>query len=75
MTLSQNIVPVYDRQHSFYHNIPNNFFFLAVEFSDETMDDAKHHLQAISSFIRDANAYMKGQLVCDPVREDILWER
>ncbi|XP_074993311.1 putative cysteine--tRNA ligase, mitochondrial isoform X6 [Calonectris borealis] len=47
----------------------------AVEFSDESMDDAKHLLQAISSFIRDANAYIKGQLVCDPVREDVLWER
>ncbi|XP_074913607.1 putative cysteine--tRNA ligase, mitochondrial isoform X3 [Buteo buteo] len=47
----------------------------AVEFSDDSMDDAKHLLQAISSFIRDANAYIKGQLVCDPVREDILWER
>ncbi|XP_074671410.1 putative cysteine--tRNA ligase, mitochondrial isoform X4 [Strix aluco] len=47
----------------------------AVEFSDESMDDAKHLLQAVSSFIRDADAYIKGQLVCDPVREDILWER
>ncbi|KAM6213209.1 putative cysteine--tRNA ligase, mitochondrial [Sarcoramphus papa] len=47
----------------------------AIEFSDESMDDAKHLLQAISSFISDANAYIKGQLVCDPVREDILWER
>ncbi|XP_052561880.1 probable cysteine--tRNA ligase, mitochondrial isoform X2 [Tympanuchus pallidicinctus] len=47
----------------------------AVEFSDETMNDAKNILQAISSFIRDANAYIKGQLVCDPVREDVLWER
>ncbi|NXA46143.1 SYCM protein, partial [Nothocercus julius] len=51
------------------------FIFLAVEFSDETMDDAKHLLQAVSSFIKDANAYIKGQLVCDPVREDVLWER
>ncbi|NXD82080.1 SYCM protein, partial [Halcyon senegalensis] len=50
-------------------------FLLAVEFSDESMDDAKHLLQAISSFTRDANAYIKGQLVCDPVREDVLWER
>ncbi|XP_074766414.1 putative cysteine--tRNA ligase, mitochondrial isoform X3 [Athene noctua] len=47
----------------------------AIEFSDESMDDAKHLLQAVSSFIRDADAYIKGQLVCDPVREDILWER
>ncbi|NXN61509.1 SYCM protein, partial [Rynchops niger] len=58
--------------------MPEFFFFffpLAVEFSDESMDDAKHLLQATSSFIRDANAYIKGQLVCDAVREDILWER
>ncbi|NWW42679.1 SYCM protein, partial [Pedionomus torquatus] len=47
----------------------------SVEFSDDSMEDAKHLLQAISSFIRDANAYIKGQLVCEPVREDILWER
>ncbi|NXG08855.1 SYCM protein, partial [Sakesphorus luctuosus] len=46
-----------------------------VEFSDKSMDDAKNLLQAISSFITDANAYIKGQLVCDPVREDILWEK
>ncbi|NXK36674.1 SYCM protein, partial [Piprites chloris] len=46
-----------------------------VEFSDKSMDDAKNLLQATSSFITDANAYIKGQLVCDPIREDILWER
>ncbi|NWI97846.1 SYCM protein, partial [Pitta sordida] len=46
-----------------------------LEFSDETMDDAKNILQATSSFITDASAYIKGQLVCDAVREDILWER
>ncbi|NXM67541.1 SYCM protein, partial [Serilophus lunatus] len=46
-----------------------------VEFSDESMDDAKNVLQATSSFITDASAYIKGQLMCDPVREDILWER
>ncbi|NXG16860.1 SYCM protein, partial [Grallaria varia] len=47
----------------------------SVEFSDQSMDDAKNLLQATSSFITDANAYIKGQLVCDPVREDILWEK
>ncbi|NXC27813.1 SYCM protein, partial [Campylorhamphus procurvoides] len=48
---------------------------LKVEFSDKSMEDAKNLLQATSSFITDANAYIKGQLVCDPVREDILWEK
>ncbi|XP_016154606.1 PREDICTED: probable cysteine--tRNA ligase, mitochondrial isoform X3 [Ficedula albicollis] len=47
----------------------------AVEFSEESMEDAKNLLQSVSSFIRDANAYIKGQLLCDSVREDILWER
>lgn len=65
---------MYDRQLSLHHNALISFF-LAVEFSEESMEDAKNLLQAISSFIRDANAYIKGQLVCDPVREDILWER
>ncbi|CAM4384677.1 probable cysteine--tRNA ligase, mitochondrial isoform X1 [Lepidochelys kempii] len=46
----------------------------AIEFGDDSMNDAKNLLQAISSFISDANAYMKGQLVCDPIREDVLWE-
>ncbi|NWW70430.1 SYCM protein, partial [Climacteris rufus] len=55
--------------------MPSFLLFLAVEFSEESMDDAKNLLQAISSFTRDANAYIKGQLICDPVREDILWER
>ncbi|XP_042662043.1 probable cysteine--tRNA ligase, mitochondrial isoform X2 [Tyto alba] len=49
--------------------------YSSVEFSDESMDDAKHILHAISSFIKDANAYIKGQLECDSVREDVLWER
>lgn len=72
--MAQSIVPMCDS--NVLHNTVLFFFFsLAVEFSDETMNDAKHLLQAISSFIRDANAYIKGQLVCDPVREDILWER
>ncbi|XP_044863802.1 probable cysteine--tRNA ligase, mitochondrial isoform X5 [Mauremys mutica] len=46
----------------------------AIEFGDDSMNDAKNLLQAISSFISDANAYMKGQLVCDPIKEDVLWE-
>nr|XP_025038695.1 probable cysteine--tRNA ligase, mitochondrial isoform X1 [Pelodiscus sinensis]XP_025038698.1 probable cysteine--tRNA ligase, mitochondrial isoform X1 [Pelodiscus sinensis] len=46
----------------------------AIEFGDDSMNDAKNLLQAISYFISDANAYMKGQLVCDPIKEDILWE-
>lgn len=73
----QNTVPRYD-SHVLCTVVLRYFgssFSLAVEFSNETMNDAKNVLQAISSFIRDANAYIKGQLVCDPVREDVLWER
>ncbi|XP_025051867.1 probable cysteine--tRNA ligase, mitochondrial isoform X4 [Alligator sinensis] len=53
----------------------NYFLHSATEFSDESMDDAKNLLWAISSFINDANTYIKGQLVCEPIREDVLWER
>ncbi|XP_036610995.1 probable cysteine--tRNA ligase, mitochondrial [Trichosurus vulpecula] len=47
----------------------------AIDYSDDNMHEAKHHLIGIASFMDDANAYMKGQLVCDPIREDLLWER
>ncbi|XP_077014796.1 putative cysteine--tRNA ligase, mitochondrial isoform X2 [Tamandua tetradactyla] len=47
----------------------------AVDYSDSTMHEAKHLLLGISSFLEDAQAYMKGQLVCDSIREDLLWER
>ncbi|XP_007501351.2 probable cysteine--tRNA ligase, mitochondrial isoform X3 [Monodelphis domestica] len=47
----------------------------AIDYSDDNMHEAKHHLLGIVSFIDDAIAYMKGQLACDPIREDLLWER
>ncbi|XP_074048137.1 putative cysteine--tRNA ligase, mitochondrial isoform X2 [Macrotis lagotis] len=47
----------------------------AIDYSDDNMHEAKHHLLGIASFVDDANAYMKGQLMCDPIREDLLWER
>ncbi|XP_074846324.1 putative cysteine--tRNA ligase, mitochondrial isoform X2 [Carettochelys insculpta] len=46
----------------------------AIEFGADSMNDAKNLLQAISYFMSDANAYVKGQLVCDPIKEDTLWE-
>ncbi|XP_069492857.1 probable cysteine--tRNA ligase, mitochondrial isoform X2 [Ambystoma mexicanum] len=47
----------------------------AVDFSDDSMSEAKNTLQTISSFINDANAYMRGQLMCRAITEDILWTR
>ncbi|XP_014637354.1 PREDICTED: probable cysteine--tRNA ligase, mitochondrial isoform X3 [Ceratotherium simum simum] len=47
----------------------------AIDYSDGTMLEAKHLLLATAAFVEDARAYMKGQLVCGPVREDVLWER
>jgi cysteinyl-tRNA synthetase len=37
--------------------------------------EAKHLLLGLTSFVEDARAYMKGQLACGPIREDVLWER
>lgn len=39
------------------------------------MLEAKHLLLAAAAFVEDARAYIKGQLVCGPIREDVLWER
>lgn len=47
----------------------------AIDYSDSTMLEAQHLLRAVAAFLEDARAYMKGQLACGPVREDVLWER
>ncbi|XP_032170295.1 probable cysteine--tRNA ligase, mitochondrial isoform X2 [Mustela erminea] len=47
----------------------------AIDYSDGTMLEAKHLLLGAAAFVGDARAYMKGQLVCGPVRDDVLWER
>ncbi|XP_034521367.1 probable cysteine--tRNA ligase, mitochondrial isoform X2 [Ailuropoda melanoleuca] len=47
----------------------------AIDYSDGTMLEAKQLLLAAAAFVEDARAYMKGQLVCGPVRDDVLWER
>ncbi|CAH2223508.1 probable cysteine--tRNA ligase, mitochondrial isoform X1 [Pelobates cultripes] len=46
----------------------------AVEYSKESMQVSISTLQIIASFIDDAQAYVKGQLICEPVQEAILWE-
>ncbi|XP_026349390.2 probable cysteine--tRNA ligase, mitochondrial [Ursus arctos] len=47
----------------------------AIDYSDGTMLEAKQLLLAAAAFVEDARAYMKGQLVCGPIRDDVLWER
>ncbi|XP_020021323.2 probable cysteine--tRNA ligase, mitochondrial isoform X2 [Castor canadensis] len=47
----------------------------AIDYSDSSMMEAKHLLLGLTSFVEDARAYMKGQLACGPIREDVLWER
>ncbi|KAM4859696.1 putative cysteine--tRNA ligase, mitochondrial isoform 2-T2 [Thomomys bottae] len=47
----------------------------AVAYSDSTMQEARHLLLGLASFVEDARAYMKGQLACGPVSEDALWGR
>ncbi|KAM3935886.1 putative cysteine--tRNA ligase, mitochondrial [Leptodactylus fuscus] len=47
----------------------------AVEYSKDSMNEARNTLKIISSFMNDANAYIRGQLTCEPIQEDILWQR
>ncbi len=50
-------------------------FSTAIDYSDSSMSEARTSLGTISTFIHDAQAYMKGQLQCSPVQEAFLWER
>uniref|UniRef100_A0A8C0XZ31 Probable cysteine--tRNA ligase, mitochondrial n=1 Tax=Castor canadensis TaxID=51338 RepID=A0A8C0XZ31_CASCN len=52
-----------------------NSYRSAIDYSDSSMMEAKHLLLGLTSFVEDARAYMKGQLACGPIREDVLWER
>ncbi|XP_053168592.1 probable cysteine--tRNA ligase, mitochondrial isoform X3 [Hemicordylus capensis] len=47
----------------------------SIEYSEDTLNDAKNVLHTITSFMSSATAYMKGHLLCEAIREDVLWER
>ncbi|KAJ8282680.1 hypothetical protein COCON_G00051990 [Conger conger] len=46
-----------------------------IDYSETSMDEARSTLASISAFSHDAEAYMKGQLMCQGVEEAMLWER
>ncbi|XP_024918122.1 cysteine--tRNA ligase, mitochondrial isoform X2 [Cynoglossus semilaevis] len=46
----------------------------AIDYSDSSMMEARTSLGTITTFIHDAQAYIKGQLQCSPVKETLLWE-
>uniref|UniRef100_A0A673AMM8 cysteine--tRNA ligase n=1 Tax=Sphaeramia orbicularis TaxID=375764 RepID=A0A673AMM8_9TELE len=47
----------------------------AIDYSEGSMSEARASLGTISTFLHDAQAYMKGQLQCLPVQDANLWER
>ncbi|XP_008428045.1 probable cysteine--tRNA ligase, mitochondrial [Poecilia reticulata] len=47
----------------------------AIDYSDGSMSEARTSLETILTFISAAQAYMKGQLHCPPMQEDLLWQR
>lgn len=47
----------------------------AIDYSDDSMTEARSSLATVSAFYHDAQAYMKGQLQCSAVQEGLLWER
>lgn len=47
----------------------------AIDYSDSSMSEARNCLETIRTFLSAAQAYMKGQLHCSPVQEDLLWGR
>ncbi|XP_055965663.1 probable cysteine--tRNA ligase, mitochondrial [Sorex fumeus] len=45
----------------------------AVDYSDAAVLEAQRLLLAVTAFLEDSRAYMRGQLVCGPVQEAELW--
>uniref|UniRef100_A0A6Q2YJ31 cysteine--tRNA ligase n=1 Tax=Esox lucius TaxID=8010 RepID=A0A6Q2YJ31_ESOLU len=46
----------------------------AIDYSDTSMNEARSFLATIAAFNHDAKAYMRGQLQCQAVQEEALWE-
>lgn len=46
----------------------------AIDYSDASMVEARSSLSSLSTFSHDAQAYMTGQLLCQPVQEGALWQ-
>ncbi|XP_030636175.1 probable cysteine--tRNA ligase, mitochondrial isoform X2 [Chanos chanos] len=47
----------------------------AIDYSPASMNEARCSLDTISAFSHSAQAYMQGQLQCQPVDEGVLWEK
>lgn len=47
----------------------------AIDYSDGAILEAQRLLLTITAFLEDARAYLRGQLLCAPVREAELWGR
>ncbi|XP_016411184.1 probable cysteine--tRNA ligase, mitochondrial isoform X2 [Sinocyclocheilus rhinocerous] len=47
----------------------------AIDYSDASTNEARSTLSTISAFCHNAQAYMQGHLLCQPIEEGILWER
>ncbi|XP_061759664.1 probable cysteine--tRNA ligase, mitochondrial [Nerophis ophidion] len=47
----------------------------AIDYSENSMSEAQVSLATVSTFCNDAQAYIKGQLQCLPVKDAVLWER
>ncbi|XP_037384584.1 probable cysteine--tRNA ligase, mitochondrial [Talpa occidentalis] len=46
-----------------------------IDYSDGSLLDAERLLRALAAFVEDARAYVRGQLACGSISEDVLWER
>lgn len=46
-----------------------------MDYSEGSMSEARRSLGTVATFIHGAQAYVKGQLQCPPIQEDVLWER
>ena len=46
-----------------------------IEYSDKSMSEARSSMATISSFTHNAQAYMQGHVLCQPIDEAVLWQR
>lgn len=47
----------------------------AIDYSESSLSEARSCLETLCNFMEAAQAYMRGQLLTEPVHEAVLWDR
>ena len=69
------VVEIIILNHKKYIKLVSILYIAAIEYSDESMMRAVKIHSSWSSFLKSADAYVRGQLICKPINEPQLMHK